>query len=202
MKTRYYAFKFSFKGKKGSVRVLFGANRGAKSSGFTAIGAQFTGAVIRGFPVMKAEVKYAGMGYEAILGWVQIVTHKYPGGAETEASVDIAPQFQDYSVPYCCYGYKPTLYDAPSHNPGITMDWTAYTFLCPVKLVDPQNKKMIAPVVGFSWGYSLAEGKLSSLRSPEAVKEEKWAELSQGVKDDFRDWTFGRSYVGKEISSS
>lgn len=188
-------FLFLYGGKKGSVSVVFSPNRGAKSSGFTAIGERFTDDMIRGFPVIRAIVNYSGFGYEAMFGWIQIVTHRYPGGEESETSVDVAPQFQNYPVPYCFYGYKPTLYDAPCHNPGISMKWTAYSFLCPLTITDENGKKLVAPFLGLKWGYSLENGKVSSLHAPEVVGADKWNQLTIGIRDEFKDWAFSSSFI-------
>lgn len=137
---------FVFKGKHGSISVEISENRGIKSSGFTAIGHKFKDGDVKGYPTMKASVSYTGRGYEALFGWVQIVTHTYDGGPEIEAVVDIASQFSEYSNPFCFYGYKPTIFDAPRHNPGVTMNWIAYTFLCPLKFESDKGTKVIALV--------------------------------------------------------
>lgn len=183
-------FDFEYNNKEGRAVVTFGPNRGIRSSGFTAIGKDFTDKTVKGFPVIRAEVRFGGLGYESMLGWVQIVTHRYPDGRETEASVDVAGMFQDYGNPYCFYGYKPTLYDAPCHNPGLSMDWIAYSFLSPLKQADQNGKKMIAPILGFRWGYSLNDGQVTSIKKPETVPESRWIELSKEIRDEYGDWTF------------
>ncbi len=195
MSSRKCSFDFTYNGKNGSVMATFGPNRGVKSSGFTAIAGRFTDNVVKGFPVIMAEVKYGGLGYESMLGWVQIVTHRYPGGPESEVSVDVAEMFQGYQNPYCFYGYKPTLYDAPCHNPGVTMEWIAYSFLSPLKQIDENEKKMVAPVVGFKWGYALKNGKIDRIFQPESVYERKWVELSREVRGEYSDWTFKEGFA-------
>ena len=192
-------FSFSYGYKQGSILVKCSSNRGARSSGFTAIGPQFTDDEVRGYPVMKAAVRYSGRGYEALFGWVQIVTHRYGEGSEMEVEVDIAPQFSEYQNPFCFYGYKPTLYDAPRHNPGLSMDWTAYSFLCPLKIPDSAGKKSISPVTGFRWGYRLLAGKVIELFKPEIVHEEKWKSLKKEVENNYGDWEFSDKYVTKRI---
>jgi hypothetical protein len=93
---------FVYKHKRGRVDVYFSVNKGVKSSGFVVIGHEITDQMIRDYPVMRVEVGYSGRGYEALMGWVQLVTHRYPGGKETDEEIDIPAELRDYQIPYCC----------------------------------------------------------------------------------------------------
>jgi hypothetical protein len=181
--------RFSYNGREGFVKVSFRANTGAKSSGFTAIGPQFTDSVVSAFPVIKAEVHYGGSGYEARFGWIQIVGHKYRGRGETEIEVDIAPLLRKYKNPFYVYGYKPTLYDAPCHRPPVSMIWMAYSFLCPLR-PSTHGLRMVAPVVGFKWGYELSKGSPTRLVPPEEIGQSNWSRLIENVKSHYSDWIF------------
>jgi len=186
--------RFSFNGREGFVQISFRVNAGAKSSGFTAVGPEFTDSVVKGFPVIKAEVHYGGSGYEARFGWVQIVGHKYPGRGETEFEVDVAPLLRKYKNPFYPYGYKPTLYDAPCHHPPVSMMWTAYSFLCPLRL-STHSSRVVAPVVGFKWGYELSKGSPTRLIPPEEIGQSDWCRLVAHVKSHYNDWEFLKRFT-------
>lgn len=183
-------FDFTLNDKKGSVEVEIVANEDVETSGYSAIEGNHTDEMVRGFPVTKAKVHYSGFGYEAVFGWVQIVTHKYGDKNETDHENDIPPAFQNQGHPFSYFGYKPTLYDAPSRELDVDLIWTAYSFLCPVRLVDSRNEKIVSPVVGFSWGFTISGGKLEGLLHPQKVTHEKWMDLSGRISKDLPDWNF------------
>jgi hypothetical protein len=72
--------------------------------------------VAAGFPVCTATVEYPSQGDRSMLGWVQVVrsTDNESGGDRFE--LDPFGLFGDAPSPYCWYGQRPTLFDAPSRS--------------------------------------------------------------------------------------
>ena len=181
--------EFRHHGHMGWVHVTVSRNHGVLSSGFTAIDERFTDSMVKGFPVMKAAVSFQGAGYEAMFGWLQVISHDYERGEE-EFSVDIADQFREFMNPFCYYGYKPTLYDAPRHvAPGLKV-WKAYTFLCPLFLSGQERIRDIVPVAGFTWGYMLEGKSVSSILPPLSASPDEWATVRGNVSGSYREWSF------------
>lgn len=103
------------------------------------------------FPACTAKVRYAGGGYHAMFGWVQLV--RSTDAATAAFEMDPFFLFPDIDVPYCFYGYKPTLFDAPGRTHRDDMDWIAHSFLA----VTPTEfgARQVTPLQGFSWGFSI-----------------------------------------------
>jgi hypothetical protein len=82
-----------------------------------------------GFPVCTATVEYAGAGYAAALGWIQLV--RSTGGADAGASFEMDPfeALGRLTHPFCWFGFAPTLFDAPSRPSRVPLEWTAHSFL-------------------------------------------------------------------------
>lgn len=179
---------FRHNGFSGWIDVTARKNTGVLSSGFNAIDRRFTDSLIRGFPVLKADVSFRGRGYQAMFGWFQSICIQKKGG-ETGLFVDLAPQFQEFRNPICYYGYKPSLYDAPSNNdPGI-MKWKAYTFLCPLFLSRVKRIKII-PLVGFTWGFTMKDGKPEEILYPVKAEKKEWEFVRASASEDYPDWEF------------
>src|SRR6516164_3957416 len=68
------------------------------------------------FPACTALVRYPGGGYQCMFGWVQLVRSTDAGTADFE--IDPNFLYPDIDVPYCYYGYKPTLFDCPGRRHG------------------------------------------------------------------------------------
>ncbi|HZX04973.1 hypothetical protein [Kribbella sp.] len=103
-----------------------------------------------GFPVCTASLTFGGVGIDAILGWIQVVS------SAGEVSVDLMPNL-DGTDPFYTYGYLPTFFDAPAnpdHSDGV---WRADTFL--VAVPDVIRSRRVVPVAGFTWGYELVGGR-------------------------------------------
>jgi hypothetical protein len=106
----------------------------------------------RGLPVCTATVDYPGRGYRAFFGWVQLVrsTDNALGGRAFE--MDPARFFEDSPAPYCWYGFKPVLFDAPSRDRKRPVDWLAHSFLAFTPRGE-EARKQVVPLLGFSWGF-------------------------------------------------
>jgi hypothetical protein len=54
--------------------------------------------------------------------------------------------------PFCFFGIKPTLFDAPSRDSRADLDWLAHSFLC--RIVD-QDRREVHALAGFGWGFTI-----------------------------------------------
>ena len=113
---------FSWRGDVGTVHVEYVPNSDP----------EFYGCwwpVAEGFPVCTATVDYPTLGYRSMFGWVQVVrsTDNESGGSRFE--LDPFGLFGDAPSPYCWYGQRPTLFDAPSRSVRQPLEWVAHSFL-------------------------------------------------------------------------
>ena len=180
---------FEIGARKGRVKVFYSANKGVRDSGFTAIGHEFTDEMVRGFPVMRATVSFNGRGYEAMLGWVQIVSHVHRE-VEKDFVIDLAPSMERNDFPYCEVGYKPTMFDAPCNRPRTNMIWRAYTFLLPfIPRPEKREVRRFYPLAGFTWGYVLSErGKTVKLLDPAETRPSDWRRVFPKCLRKFPRW--------------
>jgi hypothetical protein len=126
----------------------------------------------RGYPALTARVEFAGEGYRALFGWIQLVrsTDNASGGA---FEMDPARFFEDSPTPFCFYGYKPVLFDAPSRDTREPMDWLAHSFLAIVPR-DQGDLKEVRPLVGFAWGFQIDDGGQITLKEVERLDVHDW----------------------------
>ena len=181
--------EFTHHGYTGWTDVAVRKNHGVLSSGFSAIDVRFTDHMVRGFPVVNASVSFEGAGYEAMFGWLQVISHDL-GKGETDFSVDIAKQFQEFANPFCYYGYKPRFYDAPSMNDPEIRVWKAYAFLCPLSLSNREEYRKITPLAGFIWGFTISRGKPESILEPMPAGRDDWNLVRRNVASYYPQWQF------------
>src|SRR6266498_5603206 len=67
------AFGFSLHGRNGRVAVEYGPNDDPSRWGFGVLGLPWPTEFAIGLPVLEATVSYAGEGYAAAMGWIQVV---------------------------------------------------------------------------------------------------------------------------------
>src|SRR5215208_7938436 len=105
---------FELAARAGEVVLSYGENDDPAHWGYDLLGLDFPWEVARGFPVFRADVEYAGDGYAAVFGWVQVVWMSVAGEPDTRGIVDVAPQLIGSGFPYVSFGVEPTMFDAPS----------------------------------------------------------------------------------------
>jgi hypothetical protein len=142
----------------------------------------------RGFPVCTAEVTYAGRGYAAMLGWIQLVrsTDNRSGGRGFE--LDPYEPLGRTTHPFCWFGTTPTLFDAPSRPTRSDLEWLAHSFLCFVG--EPLEARAI---LGFSWGLDLADDEIP-LTGIAPVPAEQWDEHRILLRREHPAWRFAPGY--------
>ena len=142
----------------------------------------------RGFPACTATVEFAEDGYRAFFGWIQLVRSTDQVSPD-DFEMDPLRFFEDSPAPFCFYGYKPVLFDAPSRDAREPMDWTAHAFLAYVPR-DHAELKEIRPVVGFSWGFRIDEAGLISLKNVERLGEGAWSSHVGILAASYPAWRF------------
>lgn len=150
---------FHLRGIDGVVSVDYRANTDSSQWGFDWLHLPFDHKLTQGFPVFRASVEYKAAGYQAFMGWIQIVTvHDFDTG-NVNISIDQAPIFWGADSPFCDFGYKPTLFDAPGPNPPRSNEsWTAHSFL--VYCSDVARTRKVHFLIALQWGYVLEHGKV------------------------------------------
>jgi hypothetical protein len=159
------AIDFRHDGFEGRVHVSCVANDDPRRVG--------KGEEARGFPVCTATIEYPGEGYRALFGWVQLVrsTDNAFGGAAFE--MDPVRFFEDSPAPYCWYGVRPILFDAPSRDDRRPIEWLAHSFLG-VTPRDAGARKLVVPLLGFSWGFRIDAPDRMLLVPVERLEAEHW----------------------------
>ena len=181
METNVLDIDFRHDGLAGRVHVSCVANLDPQRVG--------KGTEALGFPVCTATIVYPGEGYRALFGWVQLVrsTDNASGGAAFE--MDPARFFEDSPAPYCWYGIRPILFDAPSRDERRPMDWIAYSFLG-VTPRDTGARKLVVPLLGFSWGFRIDASEQIVLLPVEKLAAEHWNDLVSDLKATYPSWEF------------
>jgi hypothetical protein len=146
----------------------------------------------RGFPACTATVEFAGRGYRALFGWVQLVrsTDNTSRGAAFEA--DPFALFADSTAPYCWFGTTPTLFDAPWRWEKQPLAWVAHSFLAATPLAQAmgRGRKLVIPVVGFAWGFTVDGRGDIAIAPVERLAPDRWREHVPVLRERYPGWTF------------
>jgi hypothetical protein len=141
-----------------------------------------------GFPVCRASVDFGLNGYGGFLGWIQLVGVRDSESADRIFETDPLQVFDQVDIPFAFYGLRPELFDAPSRsNRDQRLDWLAHSFLC-VAPTHPMTKEVQA-VVGFSWGFVIAEGEVSIV-GPEKLDLTEWTRHTALLNSVYPSWNF------------
>lgn len=181
---------FTLRGYRGTVAISYTENQDASAWGFDVPGLvarPFDLTLALGFPVFQATVEYAGPGYRALMGWIQVITRRDLSSGAEEVSVDLAPIFDGMDSPFCFFGHAPTLFDAPA-NPGDAPHiWIAESFLavCP----SVARTRQVAALVGARWGYSLLDGRAQPLPL-EPIAADAWNHHLAYLSAQYPSWEF------------
>ena len=147
--------------------------------------------VAEGFPVCIATVDYPARGYHSMFGWVQVVrsTDNESGGVRFE--LDPFGLFGDAPSPYCWYGQRPILFDAPSRSVREPLEWVAHSFLAstPLDEVAQLKARRVVPLVGFSWGFT-DTGSSVILSNIEVLTDREWTMHLDLLRQGYPMWVF------------
>jgi hypothetical protein len=155
---------FTLRGLDGRVQVAYERNDRPELVG--------SGPDATGFPWCHASVAYPARGYDAVLGWVQLVRSDDNASAGREFEIDPLAFLGDLPHPFCWLGLQPQLFDAPSRAPLQDMDWLAHSFLCVPDGSEAAALEVHA-LTGFSWGFTIRGGTID-LVPPASIGPEAW----------------------------
>lgn len=181
--------RFTLRGIEGAAFIRYEVNRDPSAWGFDRLG-HMDPSISRGFPVIDAKVEYPAKGYLGILGWIQVVDYFVRDGAKGEerfvVAPDVAPQARDANIPYLSYGIQPRLFDAPAFDKK-NVDWIARSFLTytPDLLMTP----VVAPLCGFSWGYTVTDGAVAP-KALQLATLKDWLHARMRLRTRLPKWTF------------
>jgi hypothetical protein len=146
----------------------------------------------RDFPVCTALVEYPKRGYNALMGWVQLVRSDDNQSGGREFELDPLAFLGDLPHPFCWLGICPTLFDVPSRSPRRPMHWVARSYLCvPDDIGDGLG---VYALVGFEWGFRI-EGADVVLEPPSPLDASAWNEHLPTLCEKFPDWRFPSGFL-------
>ncbi|MFJ6199118.1 hypothetical protein [Micromonospora sp. NPDC092111] len=173
---------FSLQGMSGRIDVNISTTRHPEELG--------AGPGAAGLANCEATVSYPGKGYTGLLGWIQLVrsTDNSSGGQQFE--MDPLEILGDLPHPFCFFGIKPTLFDAPSRNSRADLDWLAHSFLCHIADEDLPGVHALA---GFTWGFTIAAG-VSTPTPPRRLEPAEWNQHLDLLHAEHPAWRFADGY--------
>ena len=166
----------------GSVKVAVEPNKNPESLGKPPFAEDF--------PVCTATVTYAGEGYNAAMGWVQLVRSTDGAGEWKEFEMDPFEPLGPSTHPFCFFGFAPVLFDAPARSSREDLDWSAETFLCFVPMDDTRETRVI---LGFSLGFSIRSEQIS-LTLPTRLSAAEWNKHQPLLRREHPGWSFATGY--------
>jgi hypothetical protein len=170
---------FALRGLDGSVTVAYERNERPDLVG--------SGPLSLGFPMCHATVDYPARGYDAVLGWVQLVRSDDNESHGREFEIDPLEFLGDVPHPFCWIGLAPRLFDAPSRERERDLDWSAHSFLC-VPDGGPEGMEAQA-LLGFSWGFRVRSGQIL-LDGPALLNDVDWDAHRDLLTARYPDWRF------------
>ncbi len=172
--------KFVLRGIEGHVSVTYSRNDRPELVG--------SGAESLGFPMCDAAVEYPALGYDAVLGWVQLVRSDDNVSHGAEFEIDPLAFLGDVPHPFCWIGLGPRLFDAPSRSAKQDLDWTAHSFLC-VPDGGADTGMVVQALLGFAWGFSIRNEKIL-LTSPTPLSPTDWNAHREHLAARYPSWDF------------
>lgn len=171
--------QFRLRGVDGAVHVEYARN--------DAPGAVGSGPAAYGFPWCHADVDYPARGYDAVLGWVQLVRSDDNDSGGRSFELDPLAFLGDVPHPFCWLGLEPQLFDAPSRSSRSDLDWLAHSFLC---VPDGPSDRMEAhALLGFAWGFAVRGGAIE-LVPPYPLTAADWDAHAEHLAARCPDWAF------------
>jgi hypothetical protein len=171
---------FALRGIDGRVSVSFSRNDDPARVG--------SGPESSGFPMCGAAVDYPAEGYDAVLGWVQLVRSDDNRSGGREFEIDPLAFLGDVPHPFCWLGLAPRLFDAPSRSPRRDMDWLAHSFLC-VPDGGGDSALEVHALLGFSWGFRIRD-EVITLDPPALLGAADWDSDAALLAPTYPSWRF------------
>ena len=142
----------------------------------------------------RATIEFPAGGYLGLLGWVQLVRSTDNAFQGSQFEMDPFDPFGLYErapLPYCWYGITPTLFDAPSRDERVPLDWVAHSFLGASPFGG--NTKIVTPLLGFSWGFDVADDKRISLKPTTVLTAADWQAQLPYLRACYPEWQFAET---------
>ena len=143
-----------------------------------------------------ATVEFAGRGYLQLFGWVQLVRSTDNAFQGRQFEMDPFDPFKLYErapSPYCWYGILPTLFDAPSRDERVHLDWVAHSFFAASPLRG--DRRIVTPLLGFSWGFHVADDEDVTLDSISSLTAADWESHLPYLRDCYPEWLFAEMSI-------
>jgi hypothetical protein len=119
-------------------------------------------------------------------------TDNASGGAKFE--IDPFVLFGDARSPYYWYGTEPTLFDAPSRSGPAPLVWICRSFLAttPIDEVMGLRPRRVVPIIGFAWGFEVAQDGSVELHQITALTANDWKDVLPVLRREYPTplWTF------------
>jgi hypothetical protein len=171
---------FALRGIEGRVYVMYSRNGRPELVGSSAQSS--------GFPMCHATVDYPAQGYDALLGWVQLVRSDDNTSQGRAFEIDPLDILGDVPHPFCWIGLSPGLFDAPSRSPRRDLDWAAHSFLCvPDGSVDAGLE--VHALLGFAWGFRVRNEEIH-LVPPTLLGPTEWDQHVDVLATRYPSWRF------------
>jgi hypothetical protein len=138
-----------------------------------------------------ATIEFAGRGYVQQFGWVQLVRSTDNAFQGEKFEMDPFDPFGLYErapTPYCWYGTLPTLFDAPSRDERVHLDWIAHSFLA----VSPArgDRRVVTRLLGFSWGFHISDDGHVTLDPVAGLAAADWKSYNPYLRVCYAEWQF------------
>jgi hypothetical protein len=144
----------------------------------------------RGLPHCQATVSHPATGYAAMLGWIQLVRSTDNRSHGQQFEMDPLTLIGEVPHPFCFFGIKPTLFDAPSRPTRDNLDWLAHSFLCHIA---DHGTREVRALAGFSWGFTLADGGTTVI-GPRTVSATDWTQHRDLLHAEQPAWRFSADF--------
>lgn len=177
---------FLLRGSRGRVHVDLRAAAGAASSGRDVLDPSLPAAHGAGLPLCTATIDYAGTGYAAAMGWVQLVRSTDSGRPDV-FELDPLALYNHVNTPYAFFGITPTLFDAPYRDAEQDLVWRARSYLATTP--DAVHTPAAVPLLAFTWGFQIQAGSVT-LTPPAQLDIARWTEHLAVLEDAHPGWNF------------
>jgi hypothetical protein len=139
-----------------------------------------------GLAVCEATVHHPGRGYTGMLGWIQLVRSTDNASAGLRFEMDPLEILGEVGHPFCFFGIKPTLFDAPARDTRDDMSWMAHSFL--TRIAHDTGREVRA-LLGFSWGFTISGGDVA-ITPPARLGSDAWQHHLPILSSEHPAWTF------------
>jgi hypothetical protein len=149
----------------------------------------------------QATIEFPAGGYLGLLGWVQLVCSTDNSFHGRQFEMDPFDPFdldKHAPSPYCWYGITPTLFDAPSRDKRVDLDWVAHSFLAASPLRGERRitaplreyRRIVTPLLGFSWGFHIFNADDILLKPITSLAAADWKAHLPYLRKCYKKWQF------------